>query len=309
MVRSSVARRALDPDPARLLGVVPAIGPVVAVTENFGARLRCDGTYGAPDIGQHTGIVIGDNIDLRVFPSGFAAAYATAEDAERASIVVLDQAGVRSHAIELGAGGDRAADATAVATLATGVEVAGSLEDSPFARQTAATPEPKTDDASVDITAYRAAYAAMTDTHDFFFLLRRFKLEREQGLRLAGLDFARPLGPSAYVALFEDALEHRIPLMLFVASEGMVQIASGPIDDIYRNSAERFCVCSPRASLALAPDVLARAWAVTKPTSLGDVTSLELYGAHGELALQVFGERHAGDAERTDWHAAVQALG
>jgi len=309
MLRSSVARRALDPDPARLLGVVPEIGPVVAVTENFGARLRCDGTYGAPDIGQHTGIVIGDNIDLRVFPSGFAAAYATAEDAEPASIVALDSAGIRSHTIELGTGGDRAAYTAAVATLATGVEVAGSLEDSPFARQTAAAPEPKTDDASVDTTAYRAAYAAMTDTHDFFFLLRRFKLEREQGLRLAGPDFARPLRPSAYVALFDDALEHRIPLMLFVASEGMVQIASGPIDDISRDSAARFCVCSPRASLALAPDVLARAWAVTKPTSLGDVTSLELYGAHGELALQVFGERHAGDAERTDWHAAVEALG
>jgi len=308
MLHSSVARRALDPDPTRLLGVVPDLGPVVAVTENFGARLRCDGTYGAPDIGRHTGIVIGDNIDLRVFPSGFTSAYATPNDAEPQALVVLDASGVRSHLIELGPDSNRLAYASAVASLATGDD-APATDDDAFATLASASSSPALDDASVDVAAYRQAYAAMTDTHDFFFLLRRFKLEREQGLRLAGFDYARPLGPSAYVALFEDALEHRIPLMLFVASDGMVQIASGPIDEIFRDTAEQFCVRSSRASLALAPDVLARAWAVTKPTSLGNVTSLELYGPHGELALQVFGERHEGNAERTDWHEAVDALG
>jgi putative hemin transport protein len=154
---------------------------------------------------------------------------------------------------------------------------------------------------------FRAAYAAMTDTHEFFMLLRRFGYSREAGLRAAGPEFARPLAPDAHRALFDVAARRAIPLMLFVSSDGMLQISSGPVPA--PSLAGPWCnLIGERFNLHLDETAVARAWAVRKPTSGGIVTSLELYDAAGATVAQVFGERHEGERERGDWAAAIAEL-
>ena len=294
---------ALSPDPAPLLERVAALGPVTARTQSRYASLESAGTYGAPDIGEHTGIVIGDNIDLRIFPSGWVYAYATtcpSGPAVSRSVEVFDGAGAAAHAIVLGPESDLAAYERLVRELALardGVQLA--LE--PQAHR------PEKDDAAIDVPAYRRAFAAMGDTHDFFMLLRRFGLAREQGLRLADPAFARPLAPAAHRQLFARATFDRIPLMLFVANEGMVQISSGLVPEGTERG-RSYELLDARFTLQLQEDGVARAWAVRKPTVNGIVTSLELYDTAGTLILQIFGERHEGVGERPDWARAMAEL-
>jgi len=293
----------LTSDPTRLLRAVAELGPVTAHSGSGQAVLECNGTYGAPDIGEHTGIVIGDNIDLRIFPSGWRFAYAVSDRTERGlqrSLQVFDAEGTAVHKIFLRPESDVTAFDRLVATLAapSGGESLR-LEQEPL-------PADDTS-AAVDVAAYRAAFAGMQDTHDFFMLLRRFGVARENGLRLAGENFALPLLRDAHRRLFAHAAEKRIPLMLFVANEGIVQISSGPIPQPVL-SAPWCNLLDPRFNLHVNEDGIARAWAVRKPTVKGIVTSLELYDAGGTLCLQVFGERHEGVGERSDWAAAIARL-
>ena len=87
------------------------------------------------------------------------------------------------------------------------------------------------------------------------------------------------------------------------AASALASVASAGDED------GEFVVRAERATLRVDRAGVARAWAVRKPTSLGIVTSLELYAESGELVLQVFGERHAGEGEREDWQRAVASLG
>ena len=107
--------------------------------------------------------------------------------------------------------------------------------------------------------------------------------------------------------MFRYAAEASIPLMIFVANSGMVQISSGFIP-VPTFAAASCALSDTRFALQLAEDAVARAWSVRKPTVNGCVTSLELYAADGSLIVQIFGERHAGETERADWAAAVGTL-
>lgn len=60
--------------------------------------------------------------------------------------------------------------------------------------------------------------------------------------------------------------------------------------------------------LHLRLDDISEVWAVRKPTKDGHVTSLEAYGADGNLIIQFFGKRKEGSVERDDWRAIVEAL-
>ena len=169
---------ALAAAPAALLSAVAALGPVTARTASHGAVLDNVGTYGAPDIGEHTGIVIGDGIDLRIFPRGWAFAYALSDTAEsdvQRSVQIFDAAGEASHTIYLRPDSDIQAYEMLVNALAS-TEIA-----EPVLRADGPLPVETADDA-IDRDAYRQAFAAMTDTHDFFMLLHRFGLTREQGV-------------------------------------------------------------------------------------------------------------------------------
>jgi putative hemin transport protein len=135
-------------------------------------------------------------------------------------------------------------------------------------------------DAEVDTAALARDWDALTDTHEFFPMLRRHGVTRTQALRLAGGRRARQVSAQALAIVLGDASETARPIMIFVGNRGCIQIHSGPVVRIRR--IDRWLnVLDPAFNLHLREELIARAWVVTKPTSAGPVTSLELFDAAG----------------------------
>ena len=95
--------------------------------------------------------------------------------------------------------------------------------------------------------------------------------------------------------------------MVFVGNPGCLQIHSGPVHRV-EPVGPWLNVLDPTFNLHLREDRVAAAWVVRKPSANGDIHSLELYDASGELAAQFFGHRPPRGEERADWRALVTGL-
>lgn len=172
-------------------------------------------------------------------------------------------------------------------------------------------PKAETPDADIDAAAFQRDWLAMTDTHQFFDMLRRHGVSRAQALRLAPADHAQSIPASSVRTLLEDAAGTDLPIMVFVGNAGMIQIHTGPVKNI-RVMGPWVNVLDPGFNLHLREDLVDTAWIVRKPTSDGIVSSLELLDASGMVIAMFFGERKPGQAEREDWRetlARVAAAG
>jgi putative hemin transport protein len=162
-------------------------------------------------------------------------------------------------------------------------------------------------DQDIDVTAWRQAWRDMKDTHDFFVLLRQFKVTRTQGLRLAEPAFAHALPVHCVKELLETAASTGTPLMVFVGNHGMLQIHSGPIHKVMLTGSW-INIMDPRFNLHLQMESVAQAWLVRKPTDDGIVTSVELFNDDGEAIAMFFGERKPGKPELGTWRALTDDL-
>jgi putative hemin transport protein len=147
----------------------------------------------------------------------------------------------------------------------------------------------------------------MMDTHDFFDLLRQFKVTRTQGLRLADPEFVQALPVTCVKDLLEIAARASTPIMVFVGNPGMLQIHSGSIQKVIATGSW-INVMDPRFNLHLQMDCVAQSWLVRKPTDDGIVTSVELFNKDGEAIAMFFGERKPGNPELSAWRNVVEEL-
>jgi putative hemin transport protein len=147
----------------------------------------------------------------------------------------------------------------------------------------------------------------MTDTHQFFPLLRKFGLARTQALQLAPNDYAHRVGEGSARLLLREAARHAVPIMCFVGNPGMIQIHSGGVERV-EVAGPWLNVLDPGFNLHLREDRIAAAWVVKKPTADGLVTSLELYDDAGETIALFFGVRKPGVPERAQWRALIAEL-
>ena len=143
-------------------------------------------------------------------------------------------------------------------------------------------------------------------TPTVFVLLRRFGVSRAQAMRL-DTGFAREVAPAAASEVLTRAASEALPVMIFVGNAGSMQIHSGPVVRIERMG-PWLNVLDPRFTLHLREDQVAGAYLVRKPSVHGDIHSLELYDATGEIIVQVFGSRPPQGTERPDWRALVMSL-
>ena len=147
----------------------------------------------------------------------------------------------------------------------------------------------------------------MQDTHEFFPLLRKFKISRQAALQAAGTDLAQPVEVDTAERMLQAAAQSGLSIMCFVGNPGMIQIHTGPVAKLLRTG-PWFNVLDPRFNLHLNTDAIDAAWVVSKPTSDGWVTSLEAYAANGDLIVQFFGERKPGKPEITAWRDLLSSL-
>ncbi|MDO8290503.1 MAG: ChuX/HutX family heme-like substrate-binding protein [Parvibaculum sp.] len=285
-----------------IIGAVPTLGNVMALTRNESCVHERKGTYGKLGGGAHVGLIVGDDIDLRIFFTEWRTGFALIEETKmgpRRSLQFFDAAGVAIHKIYLTDTSDVSAFDALVANFAAPETM---IEITP--RKERAAPVA---DNSVDVTAFHAAWDALKDTHEFHGLLVKFKLQRVQALRLAGERRARGVDASSLRNILMSAGARTTPIMVFVGNPGMIQIHTGPVANL-KPMGPWFNVLDEKFNLHLREDRIATAWVVWKPTDDGVVTSLELFDAEGDTIATLFGKRKPGQPEDEAWRNLVAGL-
>lgn len=283
---------------------MPQLGRVMALTRNDTTVHEKTGCFENMSHEGRVGLALGRDIDLRIFYSRWAHGYAVSEETPRGvqrSLQFFDAHGVAVHKVFLRDGSDLAAWSELVERHADSNRRPGERV------QPGATPAAPTAADEVDVVAFHDAWQALADTHEFFALLRRFKLARLQGLRLAPPGFAYGVRTDAARLLLKEAAQRGMSIMCFVGNPGMIQIHTGPVQRV-EVMGPWLNVLDPGFNLHLREDAIAAAWVVKKPTRDGHVTSLELFDAAGGTMAMFFGERKPGSPERAGWRALVELL-
>jgi putative hemin transport protein len=296
--------RRIRPDVDLLLGGMEALGEVMALTRNESAVHEKIGVYDKPMPGKHAAALLGEEIDLRIFPKVWAHGFAVEKkdgDNLRRSLQFFDAAGEAVHKIHLRPASDVDAYEKLVGTM---------LSDDQSQVVATRTEPPKADNDpghAPDLDALRGRWSTMTDIHQFVSILRDFKLTRRQAVELVGRDYAWKLDTGSVPAMMHHAVEQELPIMCFVGNRGCIQIHSGPIREI-RPMGPWLNVLDPTFHLHLRVDHIVEVWAVRKPNSDGHVSSIEAYDAEGNMIIQFFGKRKEGSDERADWRFLVENL-
>ena len=294
----------IEVDVDTLLAEAGTLGEVMALTRNESAVHEKIGVYENAKPGRQAAMVLGSDIDLRIFPGAWAHGFAVekhGEDGVRRSLQFFDAAGDAVHKIHLRPASDVDAYLALVERMRS-VDQAQAIETTvgPASRsKSEATPGSRDE--------LREKWEAMTDVHQFFGILRSLNLTRRQALSMVGDDLAWRLDRDAVSAMMMQAAQEEMPIMCFVGNKGCIQIHSGPVANI-KTMGPWLNVMDPGFHLHLRTDRIAELWSVRKPNSDGHVTSLEAYDADGTMVIQFFGKRHEGKNERPDWRRLAEQL-
>ena len=296
----------IDATPDRLVPLVQALGPVMALTRNEACVAERVGVYTDYHGGPHAAMLLGEEIDMRIFPQHWLYGFALAEPVElpggeagiKRSIQIFDAAGDAVHKIHLRPESDVAAFDALVAELALPEQDAAlSLE-----RRAPVEPARMAPD---KLEILRKEWEAMTDTHQFLRLVKKVKMNRLGAYRSIGAPQAQALPLDAVTQLLHRAAEAKVQLMIFVGNAGCIQIYGGQVERIVPMG-PWINILDPGHDMHLRTDKIAEVWLVNKPTQRGDAISVEAFDAEGGLILQVFGRRSAGSTEA--WDALAQGL-
>ncbi|MBX4866424.1 hemin-degrading factor [Rhizobium bangladeshense] len=292
----------IDGSAMRLLERVERLGEVMVLSRNESAVHEKVGVFENIKTGMQSAIVLGENIDLRIFPSRWEYGFAVSKrdgDQERLSLQYFDKAGNAVHKVHLRPNSNIEAYHAIVAEL--------KLEDQSQEFVEAEVSNPADESGDVSRDELRDNWSKLTDTHEFFGMLKRLKIGRQAAIRTVGDDYAWKLDNTATAEMMHASVKSGLPIMCFVANNGIVQIHSGPIFNV-QAMGPWINIMDPTFHLHLRQDHIAETWAVRKPTKDGHVTSLESYNAEGEMIIQFFGKRKEGVGERAEWREIMENL-
>ena len=96
--------------------------------------------------------------------------------------------------------------------------------------------------------------------------------------------------------------------MVFIGNRGCLQIHTGLVHNIKMFGTEWLNVLDDEFSMHLRDSAVRSAWIVRKPTTDGDVTSLELFDGKGNTLVIFFGKRKPGSSETEAWRKLISDL-
>lgn len=286
---------AIAPHPDRLMPLAATLGDVMALTRNRDCVHERKGVYKTYHSGTWAQMILSDEIDLRLFAQHWVHGYAVVEG-EKRSIQIFDAAGDAVHKIHLTATSDVAAFDDLVQALSIPAEM-------PDFAERASVDQPRSNPAAAP--ALRAAWAAMTDSHQFLGMIKQHGMNRLGANRIAGAPHARQMPPGAVLAALELAAFSEVPVMIFVGNAGCIQIHSGVIGKTSLMG-PWINIMDPRFNLHLRGDRIVEVWHVVKPTATSPAVSIEAFDAEGGLILQIFANRKERSGEA--WNALVEGL-
>ncbi len=301
------ATRLLD-DAETILNQLLLLGEVMALTRNDECVHERKGIYNNPSFFNQDqielGLFVNSDIDLRLFMAHWKYCFACVEPLQqglRKSIQFFDKSGMAVHKVYLTPNSNEFAYDLLVKKFQH-VDQKETINFVNYPLKDADRP-----DTAVDWQGFRRGWEGLQDSHDFFPLLRKFQVGREQGFRNIGSDFALRVDNTATARTLEMVCERHCEIMIFVGNRGCIQIHTGPIKKLSQSSGW-FNVLDPLFNLHLNTENIASSWVTRKPTSEGIVTALELFNAEGESIATLFGKRKPGDQELSQWRDILSAL-
>ena len=296
----------LRPEFAEILSDIEKLEKVMALTRNEECVHERKGIYLNADFSSpHAGLFVGEDIDLRIFLSHWAKAFAVSEKSEhgdRKSLQFFGKDGLAIHKIYLTKDSNDLAFEELVLKYKsddqsideTAVEVPLNIDEKA--------------DADIDVAGFQAAWETLKDTHEFFGMLRKFGVTRTQALRLApNENYAKKVEKDVIVKMLEGAAVAKLPIMAFVGNRGNIQIHTGRVRKTMWHG-DWFNIMDPDFNLHLDMSKIAQTWIVRKPTEDGEVTAIEVFNEMGEIIVQFFGKRKPGIPELKEWKELVATL-
>ncbi len=300
-VGDGVTRISAAPDDVmpRLL----ALGEVMALTRNESCVHERVGTFLKYHSGQHASMVLGPDIDTRIFPKHWAFGFAVEAQTDkgtRRSLQFFDGAGDAVQKIYLRDTSNVDAWGVLVETLTLADQLAHlDVADRAAVEGPKANPEKRGE--------LLTEWAALTDTHQFNRITSRLGMNRLGAYHMAlGERWVRRVENTAVEAFLNDTSDKGQKVILFVGNKGNIQIHWGTLDTI-KVMGPWLNVLDPKFNLHLRGDHIAETYVVEKPTKRGPAISLECFDAEGGLIFQCFGQR-TDDDDLSQWVDILAAL-
>lgn len=170
-------------------------------------------------------------------------------------------------------------------------------------------PAPKNGSTShnADIEEFRNRWRQMTDVHQLHNILKELKIGRHDAVKFVGSEFANEVRTDSVEILLQRAVENQVPIMCFVGNKGCIQIFTGQVEKLKKIDGW-FNILNEKFHLHLLTSGISRVWHVRKPTSDGYINSLEVFDDNGEMIIQFFGKRSAGEPECEAWRNILAGL-
>lgn len=297
----------LEPKCPEILQELHALGRIMALTRNDEIVHERKGEYKNVEIMEghgKMGLAVNEDIDLRIFFANWHHAFAVTGESPRGTLYsfqFFDADGTAIHKVFTTDQSDLTAYERIVEKYKS-ADQSQTITVKPKAEKSAEKP-----DAEIDIEGFRKAWAELKDTHDFFPMLRKFGVAREQAMRLAAPEMVQAVAAESFRFVLEEAAKRQLPIMVFVGNAGIIQIHTGEVNRIL-DARGWFNVLDEQFNLHIDQDKIARAYVVKKPTVDGTVTSLELFNQSGENVALFFGKRKPGIPEKEEWRELINDL-
>jgi len=297
----------LSDDFDNLLQEFHALGRVMALTRNAAVVHERKGEYAQVEVFDahgKMGLVLGEDIDLRIFFKNWHFGFAVTSENELKtlhSFQFFDVDGTAVHKVFLTETSDHAAYQKLVEKYRSENQ-SQSLDVS--AKPSEANEKP---DSEIDVEGFQKAWSEMKDTHDFFGMTKKFDVSRRQALRLANREMAFQVPVETYQYLLKQASGLKLPVMIFVSNSGIIQIHTGEVEKVVE-ARGWFNVLDEKFNLHIRQSEIASAWIVRKPTVDGIVSSLEIFNEQGENIALFFGKRKPGMSENTEWRDLLETF-
>lgn len=160
---------------------------------------------------------------------------------------------------------------------------------------------------NADIEEFRNRWRQMTDVHQLHNILKELKIGRHDAVKFVGSEFANEVKTDSVEILLQRAVEKQVPIMCFVGNKGCIQIFTGQVEKLKKIDGW-FNILDEKFHLHLLTSGISRVWHVRKPTSDGYINSLEVFDDNGEMIIQFFGKRSAGEPECEAWRNILAGL-
>lgn len=284
----------------------PKLGRVMSLTRSEGCVLEHKGPFQKIDMmeaGPHKIATVIGPIEQRVFFAGWKFGFAVTTETPRGtmrSLQYFDKAGGAVMKVYLQEKSiPEAYEELVNNNIAADQSAELELEAFP-------TPEYISKE-ELDFERFTKDWETMKDTHDFFGMLRKYKLNRQDAVKWIDDKWAYEIDRLSARKIVQTAAEIKLPIMIFAGNKGNIQIHQGKVQTV-RQMGDWLNVLDPDFNMHLNENVVDKAYVVHKNTEDGLVSAVELFDKEGEMVAQFFGLRKPGLPQKPEWKTLVDSL-